>query len=231
MHRILSKDEKRFVCEMVRDELASGKSLPSIFKGIYDTMGIRKSEIYGWNKSFNMIFKNNLISVEDRILMCEIVYERLLFGMNIGAAVESVAKHFNLERHVIYKWNRKLNIFDTRDPFDEEEKIATCKRIEADRLVGGEVADSVKNNALRLGVSLHTIYDWNRKFKIFKTRDYSKRGTMFSDEFISSVLKDVISVGGGEKNIRKIAEKYSISLSTVYTWRRSKMNLLKDNQR
>lgn len=233
MHRILSVDEKKFVCEMVRDELALGKSLTSILKVISDTMGIRSNEIYKWNKDFNMIFKNNRISVEDKILMCEIVSERVLFGISLGLAVREVAEHFNIEKHAIYKWNRKFNVFDTQVILDDKKKIEACKKVEADRLSYGDVAVScsVKSNALRLGVDPHTVYNWNRKFKLFKARDYGLRTTMYSDEFISSVLKDFVAVGGGEKNVQKIAEKYSISATTVYTWRREKMNLLKNNQR
>ena len=210
MHRILSVDEKRFVCEMVRDELALGKSLPSILKEINDTMGIKKNEVYKWNKDFNMIFKNNRISEEDKILMCEIVSERVLFGVSLGLAVREVAEHFNIEKHAIYKWNRKFNVFDTQVILDDEKKIEACKKVEEDRLSYGDVAVSVKSNAFKLGVDPHTVYNWNRKFKVFKARDYGLRTTMYSDEFISSVLRDVVAVGGGEKNVKKIAEKYSI---------------------
>lgn len=61
------------------------------------------------------------------------------------------------------------------------------------------VANSVRNNAFKLGITPRSIYDWNRKFKIFETRDYSLRRPIYSDEFISLVLRDVVSVGGGEK--------------------------------
>lgn len=231
MRRILSSDEKRFVCEMVRDELALGQSLSSILKVINDTMGIKSNEVYKWNKDFNMIFKNNLISEEDKIIMCEIVSEKVLFGINLGLAVREVAEHFNIEKHAIYRWNKEFNIFNTMTIFDDKKKIEVCKKVEADRLSNMDVATSVRNNALRVGVDVHTIYNWNRKFKIFKVRDYDIRTSMYSDEFISSVLKDFVEVGGGEKNVREIAKKYSISTTTVYTWRREKIHLLNDKQR
>ncbi|MGN0929766.1 MAG: hypothetical protein ACI4N3_03950 [Alphaproteobacteria bacterium] len=222
MHRILSESEKRFICEMVRYELALGKPLTSILNTIEINMGIRKNEIYLWNKKFGMIFKNNSFSESEKITILEMVVEKMLFGISLGQAVRDVADKFNIEKHAIYRWNRIFDVFKTSKLFNDNDRIKICEYVNNSIKLGENTGSAVQNASNNFGVSIKSIYEWNRVFKIFYTRDYGNRETSFSDEFIKMVVKDIKSIGGGEKNINLIAEKYKISPSTVYKWRRSR---------
>ncbi len=220
MRRNLSENEKKFICEMVKNQLDLGQSLDDIFENIKIVMGIYSSQIYSWNKKFGMIFKNNLFSEDEKIDICERVVERILFGEVLSTAVKDVAYNFGIDKHAIYNWNKSFKIFKTSKKFSIEDKKNICHDVLNLVDNGFDNGSAVRIVAKDNNVSMKSIYTWNREFNIFQTFG-DGRQTVYSDSFKRNVLNDISFLGVNTTNIKNVALKYNISVSTIYSWNQS----------
>ena len=216
-----SSSQKQSICEEVRMFQLAGMDLPDILDFISKKYNVDRNRIYSWNKKAGMIFSNKLFSEDEKKSICIQVANKIFDGENVIDAIINVAQKFKIGKYLIYKWNRKLKIFDTKFKYTDQEKIRFLEDVVAFSESMDGIGAATVYVADLIGVARQTIYSWNRQFKIFETRVYKNRkSSPYDRQFIDNVLRNVLDIGVNPENIKIVAGKYNISTNTLYAWNR-----------
>ena len=217
MNIIFSKQEKQKICEEIL-HLQQTTSLKqrAIIEAVGKKYNILPSRIYGWNKQLGNIFEYKLFTINDKIKILKEVLHLLTENKNIllQDAVLKIANKHNITSDRIYGWNRKYKVFKTKQKYSNEEIILILNKIKK-QANGENPRDIARKFAKELDVSINTIYFWNRKFNIFKTRK------TYSDEDAVLILNE-INKRIGDKDINTIVLEFAdilkIQAKTIYIW-------------
>lgn len=219
---ILSKDDRKKVCEEIKENLKTGQKYKDVIEYISKKYKVQKATVIGWNREFDDIFDLYLTD-EEKIAILEDLKE-LMERKKISTAVATVqiAKKYSCTETCIYRWNRKFEICTTLRKFNETEKIAILTEIK-NAITDPEFTGSViLEYAKKYGITRNTIYYWNTKYnKIINTKSMENRKNLvYPEKFIFMVLAEFETIQFTRENIKIVAEKHNIKEANIYRWNR-----------
>ena len=223
MKVVFTQEVRKNICKEVFEmQKTNSLKVADIVKQVAKQYNLLPKRIYEWNKSFGYIFKNDLLSIDEKInLLKEVKNIAESENISIKQAILKISEKYNISYKELYSWNRKLNILNTKQKYSDEDKVCILNEIQKQanpENMGGIILQF----AHKLNISEHTIYTWNRQFQIIDVRVYNNRNTsIYDEEFKQMILRYFIAIGFNNKNVKMIAVKCNITERNIYDWNRA----------
>ncbi len=228
VHPGFSQNEKRQVCyEVLTMEQTSSLKRANIIEKIAKKYNTSSNAIYVWNKEFGYIFKNKLFSTDDKIkILMEV--ENLIKNENLLTkdAFLQISNKYDVSSWQLYAWNRELKVLNTRQRRTDEYMLFILDEIKQ-QTTDENLQEVIFEFAKKLNISINTIYHWNRKLNVFKTRK------QYTDEDIIVILNEIKKRGNNEnlyEIVAEFADVLKVSAQTIYSWNK-KFNIFPKQQR
>lgn len=228
MNIVFKKDLKKQICyEVLTMEQTTSLKRTDIIEKIAKKYNTASNTIYLWNKEFGYIFKNKLFSTDDKIkILMEV--ENLIKNENLLTkdAFLQISSKYDVSSWQLYAWNRELKVLNTRQRRNDEYMLFILNEIKQ-QATEDNLQEVILEFAKKLNISINTIYYWNRKLNVFKTRK------QYTDEDIIVILSEIKNQTKNN-NIQEVISHFveilQVSQETIYIWNK-KFNIFPKQQR